>query len=251
MQRLVWPKKTRLELQDFHWTHRRSDPSGVDLDDGHIIVAVAADDGGVVGLAVIQGDLHGGGALHNVIVGDDIAVRAVDKAAAGAGGLHRLAEDVGAAGGGGVDGHHGVHGRGVHLGRLHLGLAVHMIHLHRDRLTAGLLDGDGLAVGAAVQGRAAEAAAGADDGTGQHDGHYLGRRTAEEAGLLGGLGFLRRGSGACGLIVVGGQVAAAAVVILVGIIEAVKFVVIHMDSSFIFGTNCVIIHLDYYHIRFS
>ena len=98
--------------------------------------------------------------------------------------------------------------------------------------------------------RAAEAAAGADDGAGQHDGHYLGRRTAEEAGLLGGLGFLRRGSGACGLIVVGGQVAVAAVVVLI-FMEAVKIIVIHMDSSFIFRTNCVIIHLDYYHIQFS
>ena len=29
VQGLVWLKKTRLELQDFHWTHRRSDPSDV------------------------------------------------------------------------------------------------------------------------------------------------------------------------------------------------------------------------------
>ena len=64
------------------------------------------------------------------------------------------------------------------------------------------------------------------------------------------LGLLRRGDAAGGLIVVGRQVAVAAVVVLI-FMEAVKIIVIHMDSSFIFRTNCVIIHLDYYHIQFS
>ena len=75
-------------------------------------------------------------------------------------------------------------------------------------------------------------------------------RAPEEAGLFGVLGFLRRGDAAGGLIVVGRQVAVAAVVVLI-FMEAVKIIVIHMDSSFIFRTNCVIIHLDYYHIQFS
>ena len=55
---------------------------------------------------------------------------------------------------------------------------------------------------------------------------------------------------ACGTVIVGRQITAAAIMIL-AVAEAVKFIVIHMDSSFIFMRECGIIHLDYYHIRFS
>ena len=70
------------------------------------------------------------------------------------------------------------------------------------------------------------------------NGDHLGRRAPEEAGLFGVLGFLRRGDAAGGLIVVGRQVAVAAVVVLI-FMEAVKIIVIHRDSSFIFGAFCI------------
>ena len=160
-----------------------------------------------------------------MVVGDDISVRTDNKATAGTGGFHCLAEDVGAGSGSGIDGHHRVHGGGVDFSGLHLGLAVYLLHRHGDRGPVTLLEGDRLPGGTAIKRRAAEAAAGTDDGAGQHNGDHLCRRAFEEALLLPGP-LLRGNAAAGGLIVVGGQIAVAAIVILI-VMEAIKFIVIH------------------------
>ena len=120
----------------------------VHLQHGDVVVRVAAHHLGSVGFAVIEGDLHVRGAADYVGVGGDIAVGGEDEAAAGAGGLHRLAEEVVARQGGGVDAHAAVHVGVVELREaetlaagdadsLHLhGLAVAAHHLGLVRLGA-------------------------------------------------------------------------------------------------------------------
>ena len=105
----------------------------VHLQHGDVVVRVAAHHLGGVGFAVIEGDLHVRGAADYVGVGGDIAVGGEDKAAAGAGGLHWLAEEVVARQGGGVDAH-----AAVHVGVVELGEAEPLaagdadgLHLHR------------------------------------------------------------------------------------------------------------------------
>ncbi len=55
---------------------------GVDLDDGDVALRVAADDFGGELAAVLQGDLHLVGAVHDVVVGEDVAVLGDDDAGA-------------------------------------------------------------------------------------------------------------------------------------------------------------------------
>ena len=135
-----------------------------------------------------------------MLVGDDIAVLGDDEAAAGGGGLHLLAEDVGGHGGA-VDGYHAVHRGGVHLGGGHQGLAVHGFDADGRGGAAGFLDG-GFA-GLAGQGRAAETAQAAHQGTAQDQGRDLGAGLFPEA-LPVGLGnpgfILIIAGGAGGLI---------------------------------------------------
>ena len=199
-------------------------PGGVDLQHRHVVVAVAADDGGIVGVAVIQRYLHGGGAADHVVVGDDVAVLADDKAAAAGGGLGGLTEHVG--GGGAVDGHGGVHRGGVHLGGLHLGLAVHLLDLHGSGRAVTLIDG-GLAAGgaAACQRSAAVACRAAHHSAGQHQRRDLYPRPAEKALLLHrrGIRVLLPG---CGRVVVAGHLPVGEAVHIV----VVEFVVIHRND---------------------
>ena len=131
-----------------------------------------------------------------MLVGNDIAVLGDDEAAAGGGGLHLLAEDVG--GHGGVDGHHAVHRGGVHLGGGHQGLAVHGFDADGGSRAAGLLNG-GLAAPAG-QRRAAEAAQAADQGATQNQSRDLGAGLFPEGALfrLGGLGVILAGAGGVG-----------------------------------------------------
>ena len=70
-------------------------------------------------------ELHVRGAADYVGVGGDIAVGGEDKAAAGAGGLHRLAEEVVARQSGGVDAHAAVHVAVVELRERRHGRAGH------------------------------------------------------------------------------------------------------------------------------
>ena len=85
-------------------------PGGVDLQNGDVVVLLAAHQlGGVLG-AVGKGNFNGdggvvGGVLDHVVVGDDVAVLGEHKARTAGGGGGGLAEDV----------HGGVH-RDAHAG---------------------------------------------------------------------------------------------------------------------------------------
>ena len=81
---------------------------GLDLDDGNIVVLVAADILGVIAVAIIQRDLHGVCVAYHMVVGNDVAVRRQDEAGTGASGLCGLAKEVRVRGGSNVDGHHAV-----------------------------------------------------------------------------------------------------------------------------------------------
>lgn len=67
----------------------------LDLDDGDIIVLVAAYDARVIGLGVVERHLDGARALDDVVVRDDVAVGRDNKAAAARRVLHGLVERVG------------------------------------------------------------------------------------------------------------------------------------------------------------
>ncbi|CAN4032706.1 NADAR domain-containing protein, partial [Dysosmobacter welbionis] len=98
---------------------------GLDLDDRDVVVLIPAHILGVVFIAVVQGDLHGLGILHHMVVGDNIAIRGENKAGAGGCRLYRLTEEVVAVGPGDIDRHHAVDIGGVNLRVAHRRLAVH------------------------------------------------------------------------------------------------------------------------------
>ena len=158
-----------------------------------------------------------------MVVGDDIAVLADDKAAAAGGGLGGLTEHVG--GGGAVDGYGGVYRGGVHLGGLHLGLAVHLLDLHSGDGAVALADGGAAAGAALCQRRAAVARCAAHHGAGQHQRRDLHPRPVEEALLphRRGIRVLLPG---CGRVVVAGHLPVGEAVHIV----VVEFVVIHRND---------------------
>ena len=162
-----------------------------------------------------------------MLVGDDVAVGGNDKAGAAGGGLALLAEHV-IGGAGGVDGHHAVDGAGVHLGGGHLLAALHLLDGDGHLLGSlgSLVDGGLVGVEGAVHRRAAEAAQAGHQGAHQHQGHRL----HPQALLGGGATFhLMRGlrRGGHGAVLIPGRLAP-------GIVILFEFIVIHMDSSFIF-----------------
>ena len=110
---------------------------GLDLDDGNIVVLVAADILGVIAVAIIQRDLHGVRVAYHMVVGDDVAVRRQDEAGAGPGSLGGLAEEIRVRGGCDVDGHHAVDVGGIQLRVGHGGLAVHGLELNLRGLAVG------------------------------------------------------------------------------------------------------------------
>ena len=109
----------------------------VDLDDGDIVILIAAHVLGVVGVAVVHGHLHGVGILHHMVVGDNVAIRGQDKAGTGAGSLCCLSEKVGFRSGGDVDSHHAVDVGCIQLRIGHGGLAVHGLDLNPRGLAVG------------------------------------------------------------------------------------------------------------------
>ena len=118
--------------------HDRLEIRALDLDDGDVVILVAADDGGIIGRAVVGRDLDGARTLDDVIVGEDVAVLGDEKAAAAGGGLCRAAEDIRR--GGHVDAHDAVDVGGVDLGHGELLLAVHLDLPDLGDLTVGDLD---------------------------------------------------------------------------------------------------------------
>ena len=143
------------------------------LDDGHVVELLAAHQDGVVALAVVEGHLNGVGPVHHVVVGDDVAVLADDKAGTGAAGLvlvvpllHRHLHR---------DAHAGVGVRGVNFRQAHGLQPVRLLHLNGHRVHGVFIDDSlpllGLGTHGAVQGRAAQTGGTADDGTAQHQRH--------------------------------------------------------------------------------
>ena len=88
--------------------------AGIHLQNGDVIVLLAANDLGIVGSAIVEGDGDAGAAADDMVVGDDVAVGSDDEAGAGAGALDGLTEEV-IAGGGDVDAYAAVHVGGVDL----------------------------------------------------------------------------------------------------------------------------------------
>ena len=120
---------------------------GLDLDDGNIVVLVAADILGVIAVAIIQRDLHGVRVAYHMVVGHDVAVRRQDEAGTSPGSLCGLAEEIGVRGSCDVDGHHAVDVGGVQLRVRHGILAVHGFQLDLRRLAVGDVHLRGVAVG--------------------------------------------------------------------------------------------------------
>ena len=154
-----------------------------------------------------------------MVVGDDIAVGGQDEAGACGGGLGDLAEDVGAAGDGGVDGNNAVGVGGVDLGVGHDLIAVHLLDHHlgagpgRDVHLGGyliVLHGE---VGRAAAHRAAK------EGAAKGQGRELEARPLLPDLPVGGLGLaVAIVIGLAGLVVGG-----------IGIMIGVVLVVVHKD----------------------
>ena len=109
----------------------------VDLDDGDIVILIAADILRVIGITVVKGDLHGVRIAHHMVVGDNVTIRGQDKAGTGAGSLCCLSEKVGFRSGGDVDSHHAVDVGCIQLRIGHGGLAVHGLDLNLRGLAVG------------------------------------------------------------------------------------------------------------------
>ena len=241
--------------------HRLQAADAVHLQHGHVVGLLAADEGGVVLLAVIQGHLDGVGPVNDVVVGDNVAVLGEDEAGAAGGAgvllpalLHRhLAGDVDA----------GVGVGGVDLLQGHLLDPVRLLHIHLGALGGVLVDGGAIGAAAAqsvIEGSAAQASAAAHQGTAQDQSCHSGGPV-----LLGGLGGgvdMEVGTGIVVLAVGRPAISVSSVVIgaaalnelgvliltvkavgiqrLEPVVEAVLIVIIffkHMDRSLFFDLN--------------
>ena len=103
--------------------NHRGQPLSVYLQDGHVVAFVVADEGGVIGVAVVHGYGDAVGVFHHVVVGQDIAVLGEDEAGTGRGGGGLEAPVVGGDGGGDADG--GIDVGGVNLRGGHLLAGIH------------------------------------------------------------------------------------------------------------------------------
>ena len=103
--------------------NHRGQPLGVHLQDGHVVAFVVADEGRVIGVAVVHGYGDAVGVFHHVVVGQDIAVLGEDEAGTGRGGGGLEAPVVGGDGGGDADG--GIDVGGVNLRGGHFLAGVH------------------------------------------------------------------------------------------------------------------------------
>ena len=194
--------------------HRLQAGYAVDLQHRHIVELLAAHQLGIVGVAVVQGHLDGGGPIDDMVIGDDVAVLTDDEPGTRPGALilipallsHRRHRDA----------HAGVGVGGADFAQAHGGQAVGLLYGHRRGIHLIAVDGGlplGFAGQRAVSRRAAHARAAAHQGAAQHQGNHLARAALFLSGGLGG-----SGGGLLGLLPgVGG---------LGGIIEMVHTVVV-------------------------
>ena len=84
----------------------------IDLQHRHIVALIKANDPGIVLGTVISGNGNGVGALHHMVVGQDIAVVRKEEAGTGRGGGGPLAPEIGGYGGG-DNAHSGIHIGGI------------------------------------------------------------------------------------------------------------------------------------------
>ncbi len=223
---------------------------GLDLDDGNIVILVAADILGVIAVAIIQRDLHGVRVAYHMVVGHDVAVRRQDEAGASPGSLCGLAEEIGVRGGCDVDGHHAVDVGGVQLRVRHGVLAVHGFQLDLRRLAVGDVHLRGVAVGTVayqISGAAAYQTAQQSAHQRQRDdlqtqtvlAVLVGRLPALRLGLIHRLGVLSLllllltvavellvHSGLLGVI----ALARLCAVLAVGVVIQILFIVIHKSN---------------------
>ncbi len=223
---------------------------GLDLDDGNIVVLVAADILGVIAVAIIQRDLHGVRVAYHMVVGHDVAVRRQDEARAGPGSLCGLAEEIRVRGGCDVDGHHAVDIGCVQLRIGHGILAVHGFQLD----LCGLAVGDVHLRGLAVRAVAYQISGAAAYQTAQQSAHQrqrgdlqtqtvlavlVGRLPALRLGLIHRLGVLSLLllllAVAAQLLVHGGLLGVIALarlraVLAIGVVIQILFIVIHKSN---------------------
>ena len=200
--------------------------AGLDLQYGHVVVLLAADELGVVLVAVGEGDLDVDGAalvlgrlLNDVVVGGDVAVLTEDKAGARGGGGGGLPPDV--LGGVHRDAHAGGQVGGVELLRGH-GLAAVGVDYCADLGPVLLIDGGGVlgGCGAGIEVGTAHPRTPSGDGAGQHQGDCLARAPLFPFGRL--RPGLKRGDRDCGLrVCIAAETAPVAVVFVVVEVEFV------------------------------
>ena len=167
--------------------NHRLQATGIDLQHRHIVALLSTHQSGRITLAVLEGNGDGDiravrNLLHNMVVGDDIAVLTEHKSGAGGGGGTGIAENIG-----GCSGNGNAH-TGGHVGIIELlggqELSADRVGSLIGRPLALIHHGGAAAAQTVVQGCTASTCSTAYQGTGQQQGNTLAAKSlARGSGL--------------------------------------------------------------------